>query len=259
MELGPRAESSTKQCPAVAQQESVNALRDGVYSLTRFHRMYSDLCLVTNSGCLLSTSRFSPVEATHSSLQMQERERLRLVSTHPGKRDSMNAWGTAPCGSALWSTDRQSSTPAWPPYNLPSDYLPSSSVSLQQTHHAPDSARPSGQVSHGPVPQMPAQSTPQQGTPSNSGAVMQVALTTVPQHPTSITYQPPYNVHNQPHCGLPLESYYTAHLQYPKTWVHLWDRLPLREPETLISSVRAWSAWAESAMMEQLCHVFLAT
>jgi hypothetical protein len=148
----------------------------------------------------------------------------------------MDSWGTAPGVSAPWSTGPPSSVPAWPPYKLPSDYLPSTSASMQQAHHMQAPSRPMVQGLHGPVPQMPEQSTPQQA--SGHGAAMQVAFTNVHQHAAPITYQAPYSVHHQPHDGLPLESYFTAHLQYPKTWVHLWDRLPLREPETLISSVR---------------------
>lgn len=33
------------------------------------------------------------------------------------------------------------------------------------------------------------------------------------------------------------EMYHMAHLSFPKTWVHLWDRAPLRETETFISTV----------------------
>lgn len=155
---------------------------------------------------------------------------------HPHERVSMNSWGPAPSGSALWSTGPPS-MPAWPPYNLPSDYKqPSSSTLAQQTHYTQETAIPSGQSLHGPVPQIPEQSTPQQS--SNGAAAMTPGvLTTVPQQPTQTTYRAPYSVHNQSHGGIPLESFFTAHLQYPKTWVHLWDRLPLREPETLISSV----------------------
>ena len=158
----------------------------------------------------------------------------------------MSSWGPAPGESAPWNTGPQSGTPAWPPYKLPSDYLPSGSMSAQQAHYAQGTVRPSGQGLHGPVPLMPEQSTPQQGALSSSGApgsAMQGALTTAPHQTAPMTYHAPYSVHNQPHGGLPLESYFTAHLQYPKTWVHLWDRLPLREPETLISSVRSRGRW----------------
>lgn len=173
----------------------------------------------------------------------------------------MNSWGTAPGISALWNTAPapQSGMPAWPPYRLPSEALPSSSISAEQTHYTKETARPSGQGLHGPVPLMPEQSTPQYGTPSTmgaQGAVMQGTLTALPQQSAVTTYQAPYSVHNQPHGGLPLESYFTAHLQYPKTWVHLWDRLPLREPETLISSVRYWFVLYGQRALQ--FHVFLA-
>jgi hypothetical protein len=167
----------------------------------------------------------------------QVHDRLSLVPAHQFKRASMTSWGPAPGGSALWSTGPQSCTAAWPPHKLLSDYLPSSSTSVQQSHYTQVTARPLGQGLHGPVPQMPEQSTPQQA--NSSAVMMQGTLATVPQQSESITYQAPYSVHNQPHGGLPLESYFTVHLQYPRTWVHLWDRLPLREPETLMSSVRA--------------------
>ena len=167
------------------------------------------------------------------------------------EKGSMNSRGPAPGDSALWNTAPESGTPAWPPYKLPSDYLPSSSTSLQQAYYIQGTVHPARQGFHGPVPLMPEQSTPQHGAPMSSGAppssgapcsAMQGALTTVPRHSVPITYHAPYSVNNQPHGGLPLESYFTAHLQYPKTWVHLWDRLPLREPETLISSVRSQDA-----------------
>lgn len=176
-------------------------------------------------------------------LSLQVRDRLSPLPAHPGSRNSMNSWGSAPSSSTVWGTGPQSA-PAWPPYKLPSDYLPSSSTSVQQAQCTPRMSLPSVQDLHGARPQVPQHKTLQQNTPqlllssSNHAAVMQSALTTTPQHSAAVTYQAPYSVNNQPHGGMPLECYYTAHLQYPKTWVHLWDRLPLREPETLISSVR---------------------
>ena len=201
--------------------------------------------------CFMATARSSLSLFHIVHLCTQVSDWLSRIVDHREK-GSMNSRGPAPGDSALWNTAPESGTPAWPPYKLPSDYLPSSSTSLQQAYYIQGTVHPARQGFHGPVPLMPEQSTPQHGAPMSSGAppssgapcsAMQGALTTVPRHSVPITYHAPYSVNNQPHGGLPLESYFTAHLQYPKTWVHLWDRLPLREPETLISSVRSRGRW----------------
>jgi hypothetical protein len=148
----------------------------------------------------------------------------------------MTSWGANP--SASFTTPSQSSSmySAWPPFRLPSDYLPHSWGTAGPSRAANMDILTAPKV----VASTPATASVLPGLARSVTTTLNaVSASHTPnqQVAKAASYQPPYNVGAQPHAGLPLESYFMAHLQFPKTCVHLWDRVPLREPETLLSSV----------------------
>lgn len=133
----------------------------------------------------------------------------------------------------------------WPPYRLPSEYAQgtthmASSGSAEPISRSSLSLQPIARAEGFPAASNRGQATPGLSLQSTSSHVPVAA----PLQSSSA-----YNV-NQSTFGSsvprPLsfnegsvksEMYHMAHLSFPKTWVHLWDRAPLREAETFLSTV----------------------
>lgn len=163
----------------------------------------------------------------------------------------MSAWGTT--HSAHWAASQQGQTggraqnhSAWPPYKLPTDC----------THGADRSHQASGEpISRSGLALQPfsrTQAFELKNTrgDATSAPTLQSTSSHVPIH-TPLKSSSAYNVSQgafeqstQQHGGgddgsAKSDLYHMAHLSFPKTWVHLWDRSPLTTPDTFLSTVRS--------------------
>lgn len=164
----------------------------------------------------------------------------------------MSSWATI--HSANWAASQPGQTDgrlqthaAWPPYRLPSTDTPEVSDRLYQPSCEP--------VSRSGLALQPFSGS--QAFEINSSRslapvapALQSTTSHIPIH-APLKSSSAYNVSqgandasaeqqsNVDETNAKSELYHMAHLSFPRTWVHLWDRAPLREAETLLSTVCA--------------------
>eukprot|EP00892_Ulva_mutabilis_P009300 jgi/Ulvmu1/6742/UM030_0077.1 len=160
----------------------------------------------------------------------------------------MSTWATT--HSSHWSGSQQGQTSgnaqthsAWPPYRLPSDFTHDLAGRSYQASNEPRSR--SG-LALQPFSRTQAPEVNTRGQASVAPPLRSTSAH-VPIH-TPLQSSSAYNVSQgafeanaRQHSGAnegaaKIDLYHMAHLSFPKTWVHLWDRAPLSEADTFLST-----------------------
>lgn len=133
---------------------------------------------------------------------------------------------------------------AWPPYRFPSEYSQGAPQSAMQSSMEPTSRsslalQPFSRTGIG-VNSSRVQTTPGLSLQSMSS---HVPISTPLQSSSAYNSTQGHANHDLASQGgidhgmAKVDRYYMAHISFPKTWVHLWDREPLREPERFLATV----------------------
>lgn len=134
---------------------------------------------------------------------------------------------------------------AWPPYRLPSEHTHGTAHMANSGSTEPVSR--SG-LALQPFSRSEGVVVSKKTCPVAPGLSFQSTSSRVPV-PTPLQSSSAYNAnqgsfetgasrkHSFDESSAKSDLYHMAHLDFPKTWVHLWDRAPLRESETFLSTV----------------------